>query len=813
MQPGNPRSSGSALTAPRSYSGSHQPFQALKPLVSPLTNSGYPNGRGKSAWERKVNAVGGAGNNGGGGGGKPIMEWFRKLGHGKRPATAGAGPAGRPPTVAITGTLTRTESSTEGATTPRQPSKPKERSPTSSLVRQASSLGIASRKKQAVVNNSTLEVPNRRRRSSHHTSSIKSAGARSSRAPLFSPPRSSVARYPRAATFMTRSSMSPASSFISSRRSRRSSSAETEHSLAGSYLGVNDPDARSFVPSADADEDASLRPFPPSLRPSSPRQRTSFISSIPSPNRRASSVASVPYWQFSPPRGNHIFEHDRDAHNGPSENEPVPSGLPLRRSSESTMATQSSLGAHSRTWTSDRSRGTGSVDTRPTTILSSLDLPRVAHIAQVPPPRVVPHPRDHNRPPFAMLGGGSVLSTSPSILDAPAMSARRAASGSFPSLGQIHRTPTWDSGLSASPSVSSPLATAIFPVPSSTDQGSDSAPNDSVRHATLRLHSSIVNPAETTQSAKNNNDTSAYPCHVPHHSHPHPRDNPRPLSPPNENASVLTLASSTFSNAERGADRRQSRAAFGTPMAYNNQSQARRRLSDHLAPPTLTMVGRDSMLTPMDHVFSSLNVFPVAPDHEDENDNYDDHQTPVMLGSYNERDGSFRFENHRPLSYFDRASSYYFNPGGGGAGSVRASIGGGAGTTGGGRRMSLRSTDDRAGWAVDDRASVTAMRRRGSWESGESSFSWAGSGGGNVPTPAIGVVSGSVVSPIPMSMATPIPPSRKSFSFAQPERFDNEHTAEEDGGDPISAAKLAKSLDQLSVNEEKAGNQCGAAER
>ncbi|KAJ9116416.1 hypothetical protein QFC22_004858 [Naganishia vaughanmartiniae] len=804
MQSGNRRPSDSALTTPRSRSGPHQSFQALKPLVSPLTNGGLPNGRAnKGAFEGKANVGVGGGNNGGGGG-KPIMEWLsRKLGHGKKPLTAGATMAGRPlPTVAVTGTPpSGTTLSSETAITPHPLPTPKAKSPATSFVRQASSLGIsASRRKQTVVNN-TLEVPNRRRRSSHHPSSIKSASVRSSRAPLFSPPRSSVARYPRAATFMTRSSMSPASSFISSRRSRRSSSAETEHSLASSYLDVNDPDSRSFVPSADADEDASLRPFPPSLHPSSPHRRASSIVSFSSPNRWASSIASGAYSQNSPPRGNRI-DHDMSTRNVPGDREPLPSGFPLRRSSDSTMATQSSLGAHSRTWTSDQSRGTRSVDTRPTTILSSLDLPRVAHIAQVPPPRVVPHHWDHHRPPFAMLGGGSSLAASPSILDAPSLSSQRRA-------GQIHRTMTWDSGLSASPSVSSPLATAIFPFPSTMDMRNDSRLNDNVRHAPQQFQSSILTPVQTERNAEDHEGRSTYPSHVPHHSHPHPRDNPRPLSPPSENASVLTLASSTFTDANRAAERHHSRSAMGpTTTAYGVTGQTRRPLSgDYLAPPIHSAIGRDHMPTLTDH------TYPTELDNEDEPDAYNRHQTPVMLSSYNERDGSFRFEYHRPLSFFDRASSYYFNPGGGGAGSVRASVSG-AGTMDGGRRMSLRSTDDRAGWAVDDRASVTAMRRRGSWESGESSFSWAGAGGGNIPTPTIGAMT----TPIPMSLATPIPPARDSF-FSETPLYLGEHNVvgegavraasvrsdRDDDGGAAFAIGLAHSLDELSVHEGTAG--------
>lgn len=560
---------------PRSRQTRRKPsLQALKPLVSPITNVvSVTNGTAK--------AHSPAGNTAS----KPIMDWFRKLGHGRR---------AMPEPLASSTTGPRTSSTTE---TLGKPVKEK------SFRQQASSLGIRgtssrSRKQQGMM--TALET---RRRSSHHRgSSVKSTSIRSSRPlPPFSPPRSTpVARYPRAATFMTRSDASPGSSLRSS-TSRRSSS---EHSLAESYLDVDDPDSRSFVPSM-ADEGASLRPFPPcspDRRSSTPRS-TSSIDAIRLGPRAPGLSSTSPLPPFPSP--------DR------------------RRYSQSTTTTTHSSFAPSRTWTNDAaSRGTRSVDTRPTTIISTLDLPqRAAHIAQVPPPQPS---RPH-------------------------------------AVGQIHRTLTWDSGLSASPSVPSPLGTSI---------------------TTPHPRSILERPPPTT----------SYPCNVPRHSHPHPRDNPRPLARPEENASLLTLASSEFAQPPPA------------PAMISPRSPTR----DVLGPPLVMGEGRYGTPDPDD-----------ASEDGDEEERYmNANQTPIMGITYPTSGTSSRGGT---VSYFDRASSTYYFTGTG-------TSGGGASSHHAGRHMdaSLRSGEDRAsafGGGLDDRASVTAMRRRGSWESGESSFSGAGAAG------------------------------------------------------------------------------------
>ncbi|GHJ90386.1 hypothetical protein NliqN6_6788 [Naganishia liquefaciens] len=582
---------------------------ALRPLVSPLPLS-HIRAQTLESVKPRYSAPTTGGGTAAGTGSKPIMDWFRKLGHGMRLDPPGAGTRGS--------TMSRPTMGRGGKS-----SKDKSfRSQVSSSNGKA--LVKAGRDQQTTASNDAM-----RRRSSHiRTASVKSfKSIRSSRLiPLFSPPYTTPhVQIPRAETFMTRSSRSPASSLISS--DDGSARGSTEHSLAASYLDVNDPDARSFVPSVMADEDASLRPFPPS-----PGR-----SSVPHSIRRTSVAQSI----SSTDGIRAASRHETLSPSRPSQH--------MRRDSQSTTATTySSFGAPSRTWTNDGASRTRSVDTRPTTILGSLDfLPqRVAHIAQAVPPSVTSAPMNTAR-------GGS----------------------------QIHRTLTWDSGLSASPSVPSPFGTSITANQTGQQQVS--------RRSILERPLDRPSPASSSPPSTN----SFYPCHVPRHSHPHPRDNPRPFAPPEANASLVTLASSEF--AQPGVAREEP-DLLGPPL----------ELAASAATPRLGAYEYD--LTPGLHV-----------DEEEEPYRYVAEQTPMHDANSSSR--------HRAVSYFDRHSSYYFNPtstpattNGGHSSSINT---GAPGTTHLGN-ASLRSHDDRSGW--DDRASVTAMRRRGSWESGESSFSGAG---------------------------------------------------------------------------------------
>jgi hypothetical protein len=103
-----------------------------------------------------------------------------------------------------------------------------------------------------------------------------------------------------------------------------------------------------------------------------------------------------------------------------------------------------------------------------------------------------------------------------------------------------------------------------------------------------------------------------------------------------------------------------------------------------------------------------------SPYDPDEEQQYTD-ATPMIGSAY---PGETTSSPRRTISYFDRASSTYYFTGAPTGGSIlNSSLHAGHPTT------SLRSHEDRG---VDDRASVTAVRRRGSWDSGESSFSGAG---------------------------------------------------------------------------------------
>ena len=585
---------------------------ALQPLVSPPLS----NNRSQASSSAKSHS---AGPSGGAAtvtssGSKPIMDWFRKLGHGMRSDPPGAGSRG---------------STTSRSAVSRGGKNGKEKSlrmqATSSIGRAS---GKGSRNQQAM----TSSEATRRRSSYHRPASVKSSRSiRSARLapPFVSPQTGSYTQFPRAETFMTRSSRSPASSLISSEEG--SPRGSTEHSLAASYLDVNDPDARSFVPSITADEDASLRPFPPSPG------RSSVLHST-----RRSSVA---HSTSSIDGIRAVSRHETLSPLRPSQH--------IRRDSQSTTATTySSFGAPSRTWTSDGASRTRSVDTRPTTILGSLDfLPQRAHIAQA----VLPPATSATVNP---VRGGS----------------------------QIHRTLTWDSGLSASPSVPSPLGTSITAYQTQQQQ--------------VNRRSILERPLERPSPASSSppSTTSFYPCHVPRLSHPHPRDNPRPFALPEANASLVTLASSEFAQPGRA---RAEADLLGPPL--------------ELAPGGATprMGSHEYDLTP------ELNE-----DEEVDPYRYVAEQTPMHDAASSSR--------HRVVSYFDRTSSYYFNSTSNPApttGGRSSSINTGArGTTHLGN-ASLRSQDDRSGY--DDRASVTAMRRRGSWESGESSFS--GAGGAGVP--------------------------------------------------------------------------------
>jgi len=82
-----------------------------------------------------------------------------------------------------------------------------------------------------------------------------------------------------------------------------------------------------------------------------------------------------------------------------------------------------------------------------------------------------------------------------------------------------------------------PASVSFSPVPSGASR-SESTPVVAIAE-TYQIAPTLVVPSPTT-------GTSKMTIQAPGHSHLHPRNNPRPSSPPLDNASTLTLASSTF---------------------------------------------------------------------------------------------------------------------------------------------------------------------------------------------------------------------------------------------------------------------------
>lgn len=240
-------------------------------------------------------------------------------------------------------------------------------------------------------------------------------------------------------SFLTRSRTPSISSEASSiRRHRRFSLAD---------------DGSSYRPAGRwADEDASLRPFPPS-HPASPTPSASYIS------RSASFSASLAARNdIRLPSPHRPKTHHSTSSNGPD------------TSLNSTETDERDAGRQSRQ---------DSTSTKPTTIMSFETGPHVGHIAQ---------------PPL------SPATTAPSTSVPPS------------ALSTARPAPRPISLNSPSPLTPSPI---------------------------------IHTPASTTNSSPSHTIPSAL-VQAPKHSAPHPRDNPHPASPPDPNASTLTLASSTF---------------------------------------------------------------------------------------------------------------------------------------------------------------------------------------------------------------------------------------------------------------------------
>ncbi|KAG9055439.1 hypothetical protein FS842_002179 [Serendipita sp. 407] len=99
-----------------------------------------------------------------------------------------------------------------------------------------------------------------------------------------------------------------------------------------------------------------------------------------------------------------------------------------------------------------------------------------------------------------------------------------------------------DSGTGAGLITGTMAHIAQVPVTNSSPSTSTNAPNS--RYATPLVHPAVARAASRHRS----------PMQAPLHTHHHPRNNPNPMSPPADNASTLTLASSAFAASGRAND-------------------------------------------------------------------------------------------------------------------------------------------------------------------------------------------------------------------------------------------------------------------
>lgn len=346
-------------------------------------------------------------------------------------------------------------------------------------------------------------------------------------------------------------SRAPSTSFFT--RSRTPSQVSLESSMRPRISMADDGSSQRYA-GRWADEDASVRPIPPS-HPGSPTPSNSFLS------RSASASLLSPQAGQAPP----------------------PTRLTTRHSTTSS-GIDHSIASSEQEPPADSRRNSSS--TKPTTVQSFDSGPHVAHIAQPPPPAPL-----------------TLTVEDPS---------------STPSTPNI--TP-----------VSSPLAaTAMSPLFPTTAQ-----------------------------------------VQAPKHSHPHPRDNPHPASPPDLNASTITLASSTFAIRPGSVV---TTPASPVPIAVPT------RLRE---PPSQSLTARASVLGTSPSVTWAPAVGDAA--------------GPTVTSP------------DRPVSLYDA-----YPPSA--ALSLSFRTGGWSGAPGGG------------GGRADRDASVRAVRRKGSWESYESGWSWRAAG-------------------------------------------------------------------------------------
>ena len=224
--------------------------------------------------------------------------------------------------------------------------------------------------------------------------------------------------------------------------------------------------------------------------------------------------------------------------------------------------------------------------------------------------------------------------------------------------------------------LSSPLRQA-FDVSARNAQSRDSSPSPVAGPSTSEIRGSET-PTSTRGSPLSPSPSKLTPPAVtyvqaPKHSQPHPRDNPLPLSAPEPNASTLTLASSTFAVAPLSPN-----LPISGPASVRLREVSTASVPIIPPPPLTGGISRTTALA----TSPSVTFAPEPP-------------------------------SERPSSVIDSGppsthalSLYGHTP-----------------------SMSLRTGGWHSGRVADGDASVRAVRRKGSWESNESRWSWRGGRG------------------------------------------------------------------------------------
>ncbi|WVQ98703.1 hypothetical protein IAU59_005834 [Kwoniella sp. CBS 9459] len=543
-------------------------------------------------------------------------------------------------------------------------------------------------------------------------------------------------------------------------RSRRLSMADDTESPIRRFRG------RAFADSAvGADDDASLRPFPPS-HPASPTPSASVMSrtgsnpmnpisghqqsfgAIPGPGgmrSRTNTFYSTWSGQGYDRRSYTSSSLDGYAYRPSSAGYPYSIGYGGSRYGEHVNGDDDDNDDDD---DEDEARGResrqDSTSTKPTTCISFDSGPAVGHIAQANG-NGTPNDQTPLTPHTPLLGGATVtVTTSPSSIrhaspghplgyDSP----RQAPRSASPASPASHEDVGGSGNSSPTPPTPTTPTSPISAFPSPAHQ----------EHVAVQPGPSSSYPASDTNNVGDHHHR--HLVQAPKHTNPHPVHNPRPSSPPDDNASMLTLASSTFGLISSASP--SSALSPGQPSA--DQSHTPNAVAGgnhvlaqpiHLQPPfrTGTHAGEASRAAADFGIVTTSSVSHPDQGEPDTESSIVFATTPAIthppsIHRLREAPGrpssvtapsihwavpasaAEERDYHRPTSTYEAGYPGY-------AGSTHLS------TTAPSVSMSLRQWSlggDRGMNRADRDASVRAVRRKGSWESYESGWSWRGLSG------------------------------------------------------------------------------------